>query len=286
MQRHRRLLSFSLLVSIFFISILNGCLTDFTVRTVLENDEVVKVGDPVYVDGIPAGSVKWVKFHDGSKLAELRISERGLIESKMRVGLVRLIEKDKINLTSDAVQHGAVQLSSGDIIPSKAHPIYTLQKYGTTESLIVAAIATVALTLLFIVFRSFFNLLVILICLLLSASTAWVLYPLGVHYVEKLYDHFPETAQMKRVESSDISLQGNSYQQHNSNAITTTDKSVIQPQLSTPNNTKHIRDLQVKVQEFLSGRPDPRLVSFVAVFLVSFVFYSLLLGKALKAIRR
>jgi hypothetical protein len=169
-----------------------GCERAFVAKTKIAQDEQVSVKAPVYVDGVQAGYVKNLQLENGDRIAELAITNKQLAAKKMKVGIVRVVEKGRINLLSDGVKPDAARLDPGTLIPTKTKVQYTIQKYATIQTLIAVGIGLVAVLLLGLILKSVFKFSLLVLCLGLAGLTAWVVHPYAAPIVHEFYAASPQ----------------------------------------------------------------------------------------------
>ena len=150
---------------------------------VLEKNEELTKGMPVFVDSTKAGTVTAIGEEGGERVADLAITSKEARE-RLRVGALRVPEPGRIQINTDAVKDGAVPLPHGARIPTTSKVGYLVAKYSQTSTLATVGIAVVILVILWLVFRSLVGTIGLVLCVLLSGVVTQAIHPYVVPWVE------------------------------------------------------------------------------------------------------
>jgi hypothetical protein len=105
-----------------------------------------------------------------------------------------------------------------------------------------------------------FNVSLVILCLALAGLTGWILHPHLVPHIEKLYA--PSAAIHNNADANDqVAAAGNG--------------------ASAP-----IREWETKLVQVLENRPNPRVAAFAVILVPSFILYAILIGNAIRSLRR
>jgi hypothetical protein len=229
----------------------SGCERSHPLQVVIEGQEAV--GQPVFVDELPAGSVVEVTTEGGSRVANLRI-EDATARERLRVGALRVPAEGRVLIRTEAVAEGAALLPRGARVPTTSAAGYWVRKYSGEKTVLTAGVAVAGLVVLWLVFRSLLG----TVGLILSGALAAV---------------FTQAVHGRLVPTIASLLQSGE-----STAPTTA--------APTAPASGGLGAAEGMIQEWVSSRPSPEVVTWCAVFLVAFLAVNLLLGKATRAWRR
>jgi hypothetical protein len=88
------------------LGLLVSCSRPLRLQVVLEKNEELTKGMPVFVDSTKAGTVVAIGEEGGEKVADLAITLKEARE-RLRVGALRVPEPGRIQINTDAVKEGA-----------------------------------------------------------------------------------------------------------------------------------------------------------------------------------
>jgi len=246
---------------VFLISLLfAGCSREIELKAKLLPDEKVSLKAPVLLDGTTAGYVKAVQIESGDRIAVLALTDKSLAQQRIKLGTVRVVEDGRIHLRTDLVRAESPALQAGALIPIQTKTEFTVKRYATNQTLVFAGIALIAVLVLCLVFKKMFNVGLVILCLALAGLTGWILHPHLVPYVEKFYA------------SSSAAHKSEDANEH----IAATPEAA----------SAAIKEWESKFVQVLEHRPNPRVAAFAAILVLSFVPYAILLGSAMRSLRR
>ncbi len=232
-------------LTVLTAALLTGCDRASVLKTPLESDEKISMGDIVLVDGASAGAVTRVATASGQRTAELAITDEGM-KSKLRVGIVRLREDGRISLRTDAVDAQSPPLATGAVIPLVSKPALAIRQFRTGRMLpgVLVGLAIVLVALL--LFRRLARGWMLLLTLLLSGAVAWVALPWTTGAVAKVYSLIPSA--------------------------------------TGGTDTAQKTGLAQAVSRFIANPPDAQAVAYAAVFVIAFIILCVVLRSALARI--
>jgi len=237
-----------------------GCEREVEYRTKLAKIEQVAEKSPVFVDGVNVGYVKALRVESGDRVALLAFTNKSLARQQIKLGAVRVIEDGRINIRTDSVRPDSPVLPAGSFIPIQSKTEFTVKKYATNQTLVFVGIIVVGVLVLCLVFKKLFNVGLVFLCLALAALTGWILHPHLVPHIEKFYASSPAT-------HSDADAN---------------------EKVAAPDNgaSAPIKEWEAKFVQVLEHRPNPRVAAFAAILVLSFIPYAILLGIAMRSLRR
>jgi len=238
----------------------SGCGRDPVYRTVLTDNERIAEKAPVLVDGVTAGYLKALRIEGGNRIAELVFIDE-LAERTIKDGVVRVLSNNgSIDLRSANTQRQSPSQSVAAPIPTQSQAEYALRQYATKQTLVVAGIALLVVLILCLICKSLFHVGLIVLCLAVAGLTAWILHPYLIPHIEQLYAAAPDHVQGASPPDSAASPGGNS-----SRSIERWDSGFVRA---------------------LEHKPHPRVVAFAAILVLAFIPYAILLGSAVRSLRR
>jgi hypothetical protein len=92
--------------------LLVSCSRPLRLQVVLEKNEELTKGMPVFVDSTRAGTVVAIGEEGGERVADLAITLKEARE-RLRVGALRVTEPGRIQINTDAVKEGAAPFPTG-----------------------------------------------------------------------------------------------------------------------------------------------------------------------------
>jgi hypothetical protein len=126
---------FKLLLTLAILVILIGAgflaydrIASFPLRTALEQDETIVAGTLVTLNGQPVGRVKTVDTEGGRRIAKIKIQERAAFP-ELKVGVVRIVGSNDVELVSGLVQERASQLDRDAIVPGLSRLEFLAKKH-------------------------------------------------------------------------------------------------------------------------------------------------------------
>ncbi len=268
--------SFSILVRLAVlcgtVGLLVSCSRPLKLQVVLEKNEELTNGMPVFVDSTQAGTVVAVGEEGGERVADLAITLKEA-RDRLRVGALRVPEPGRIQINTDAVKEGAALLPHGARIPTTSKVGYLVAKYSQTSTLAVVGIAVVMLVILWLVFRSLVGTIGLILCVMLSGVATQVIHPYVVPWVEKALNHIgpPPT--------SAANLQS---QEQTKPAVPT----AVSAQGTLPPAAKVYKQAETTVTEVMNARPSPIVLTWCIVFVVCFIGFNLVLGRVSRVWRK
>ena len=251
------LLKFAL--AFLILGFASGCNRSPTFQTKLGNDEQMPEKAPVLVDNVQAGYVKALKVEGGERVAVLAITNAQIAKKELKTGIVRVIEDGRINLRTDGVKTDSAPLSMGAYIPSKSKAQYAVEKFTSAPMLAVVVIAVAVVLLVMICLKSATHFVVLSLALTLAGVSAWALHPYLVPEIQTLYQSMPTTSKAEANTANQPSAA------KSGSGLATVEKYFV---------------------DVLNNRPDPQVLAFAATFTFWFLLYSLLLSRAIRALKR
>lgn len=230
------------MVSLSVLALTIGCDRALVVKTPLGPSENFSKDDAVFVDGTVAGHLKRVGAEGSERIAVLAITEDSA-RQKMRTGVVRVLDDGKISLRTDSVESQSPLLSTGAMIPVISKTGLAVRQLTSNRMLtgLLVGLAIVAVCLL--LFRRLVRGWLLLLTLVLSATSAWLLLPWTASAVSRGYSLLPKL---------------------NSGANGAPASVGTSQSLST----------------FFESPPNPQAVAYAAVFIVAFIVLSVVLRGA------
>lgn len=234
------------LTAILFSGILTlfvGCdQRALVLKTPLGPNENFSKDDAVFVDGTTAGHLKNVAAEGDKRVAVLAITEDSA-KHKMRAGVVRILDEGKISLRTDGVEAQSPMLATGAMIPVMSKTGLTVRQLTSNRMLtgMLVGLAIVAVCLL--LFRRLVRGWMLILTLVLSATSAWILLPWTAGAVAGGYALVPKTT-------------------------------------SIANGAPATAGTSQSLSTFFESPPNPHAVAYAAVFIVAFIVLSVVLRGA------
>jgi len=254
------------------VGLLASCSRPLRLQVVLEKNEEMTKGTPVFVDSTQAGTVVSVGEEGGERVANLAITLKEARE-RLRVGALRVPEQGRIQINTDAVKEGAAILPHGARIPTTSKVGYWVAKYSQTSTLAVVGITVVILVIVWLVFRSLVATIGLVLCVLLAGVVTQVINPYAVPWVEKA---------MNRIGPPPASAPASPVQEPT--------KPAAPPELATqsplPSAAKVYKQAEATVIEVMNARPSPVVLTWCIVFVVCFIGFNLVLGRVSRVWRK
>lgn len=239
-------------LAFIFVILASGCADDSKqFKVELYADEQVSVDDPVYVDGVAMGEVVSV-LGEQVPLAMIRVSGDEVLD-RFRPGVYRDSQRGRINIQTHKAKLEAAPMREGELISSGG----LILDWSNSKTLLAIGIALAGTLVLAFAFKVFFKAFLIILTLALSVALAWITYPIGVPYVERVYAQ--------------------------------TDTAAVEAETSTVPNSpmgNGIGRVEDQIKRFLVNRPDPQAVSFGSLAFCYFVMLTFVLGRALGSLGR
>jgi len=254
------------------VGLLVSCSRPLRLQVVLEKNEEMKKGTPVFVDSTQAGTVVAVGEEGGERVADLAITVKETRE-RLRVGAVRVPESGRIQINTDAVKEGATVLPHGARIPTTSKIGYWVAKYSQTSTLAVVGITVVILVIVWLVFRSLVATIGLVLCVLLAGVVTQVISPYAVPWVEKA---------MNRIGPPPASAPASPVQEPTKPPAPT--EAATQSPL--PSAAKVYKQAESTVIEVMNARPSPVVLTWCIVFVVCFIGFNLILGRVTRIWRK
>lgn len=252
--------------------LLTSCSRALRLQVVLDGNEAVSKGMPVFVDAMEAGKVVAVGEEGGEKVADLAITVTEA-RQRLRVGALRVRESGRIQINTDAVKEGATALPHGARIPTTSKVGYWVAKYSQTSTLAVVGIAVVALVILWLVFRSLVGTIGLVLCVLLSGVVTQAIHPYVVPWVEKAMNRIgppPASAPIQPVQEP--------------KTPPTPAESAAKGTL--PPAAQVYKQAEATIIEVMNSRPSPVVLTWCGVFVVLFIGFNLVLGRVSRVWRK
>lgn len=240
-------------VTLTFLAVTIGCSRALVIKTAVDTDERVTKGDTFHVDGLPAGTVKGVIIENNQRFALLAITDSETTRSKIRKGVVRIKSDQGILLQTEAVAPDAPPLQTGDIVPTQSRAAFTVQKYATRQTAFTVVIGIVAAILLLLLLKAFVRSGILILALILAGGIAWAAQPYAAAAVSRAYSLLPKIS--------------------DSSAASSVESGADSPSMQS-------------LSELILKRPDPKVVGYAAVFLVSFMGISVVVGACVSKLTR
>ncbi len=247
------------------VGLLVSCSRPLRLQVVLDANEELTAGMPVFVDAVEAGTVVAIGEEGGERVANLAITHREATE-RLRVGVVRVRQSGRIQINTEAVKEGATALPHGARIPTTSTVGYWVAKYSQTSTLVTAGIAVVILVILWLVFRSLVGTIGLVLCVLLAGVVTQVIHPYVVPWVERALNRIgpPPQAAAALLAPTDTKAPATT------GALTNG---------SLPPAVKVYKDAEATVIEVMNARPSPLVLTWCAVFVACFIGFNVVLGR-------
>jgi hypothetical protein len=251
--------------------LLVSCSRPLRLQVVLEKNEDLTKGMPVFVDSTKAGTVIAIGEEGGERVANLAITLKEA-RDRLRVGAVRVRESGRIQINTDAVKDGAAVLPHGARIPTTSKVGYLVAKYSQTSTLMAVGIAVVILVILWLVFRSLVGTIGLVLCVLLSGVVTQAIHPYVVPWVEKALNCIgPPPA-------SPATLQVQEQPKPAAAEATTTGP--------LPPAAQVYKQAESTIIEVMNARPSPVVLTWCIVFVACFIGFNLVLGRVSRVWRK
>jgi hypothetical protein len=248
--------------------LLCSCSRPLPLQVVVSPGSPVEKGQPVYVDTILAGEVVEITQEGGEKVANLVVKDKAAKEL-LKVGVLYLPTAGKVQINTDAVKAGAQPLPRGARIPASSALGILVLKYSNQSTLMAVGAALVVVVVLWLVFRSLVGTIGLILCTVLAGVLTQAVFFHAIPWVDKGLRHFGPPP----VEAP---------------AVTTPDaKSNAAPQaaISVPSPSDVLKKAEATIQELVTTRPSPAVVTWCLVFVGLFILLNVTLGKAARAWR-
>jgi hypothetical protein len=188
----------------------------------------------------------------------------------LRVGAVRLVEEGRIQINTGAVKEGAVPLPQGARIPETSKVGYWVERYSEQSTLIVAGLAVVALVILWLVFRSLVGTIGLVLCVLLAGVATQAIQPYAVPWVERGLKYIGPPAQAPTMTARQPETPP-------------TDSVITAPEKPAARVYKQAEET---ITEVMNTRPSPVVLTWCLVFVVLFIGFNIVLGRASRVWRK
>ena len=245
-----------------------SCDRPLKLQVVLDRDEAVTKGMPVYVDAIKAGKVTDVGNEGGERVAELAILDKE-VRKHLCVGALRTKETDRIQINTDTVKEGARQLPHGARVPTASKIEYLVTKYSSKSTMVAVLIGIAGLLVVWLVFRSLVGTVGMILCVVLASILTQVMYPYAVPLIERGMEWIgpPPAAGPAQPDRKPESPPPSSS--------------------SAPSTTSTVvKKAENTIIEVMNSRPSPVVVTWCALFLFLFVVLNVILGKVSRVWRK
>ena len=270
LQIIRRVAHWAFLCGVLFLLV--SCSRPLRLQVVLEKNEELTKGMPVFVDATQAGTVVAIGEEGGERVADLAITLKEARE-RLRVGALRVPEQGRIQINTDAVKDGAAALPRGARIPTTSKVGYWVAKYSQTSTLAAVGIAVVILVILWLVFRSLVGTIGLVLCVILAGALTQVINPYAVPWVEKA---------MNRIGPPPESAPASPLQEPTKPAAPTE----VAKQSPLPSPAKAYKQAESTVIEVMNARPSPVVLTWCIVFVACFIGFNLVLGRVSRVWRK
>ena len=249
-----------------------GCDRPLGLQVVLDADESIGEGAPVFVDTALAGRVEHVGNEGGERVANLSITDE-VAREHLRVGTVRIRESGRIQLRTETVAADAAPLPHGARVPTNSSMGYLVRKYSRGATLTTIGGALAAIMLLGGLFRSLVSTIGLVISVALSGVVTQMAHPYIVPIMSTAMDRLgPPPVNASPAPSAAV------------------------PPPASPPAGSGLPDLdsltggtlqraEGTIREVMSTRPSPEVLTWCVVFTVCFIGFNLILGKASRAWR-
>jgi len=246
-----------------------GCSRAYELNIEFASGKTPSTGAPVYLDGQKIGHVAAVEEQSGGGFqVRAVLDDRDAVQQSVKRGIMPYLDNGAVRIDASQVAHEAETLPSGSTITGYGLPTVLLKKYARVQTVIAVNIGSLALLMLTWVFRHVFRFVVVLLSLLLSLGIAAMVYvPLTPLVDRGLGAIAGSSAQHAPVTAPAPAGEGQSAA-----------KAAVLP------GTEQAAGVREIVQKI--ARPNPAVVSFMTVWLASFVALQLCFGAALKATRK
>jgi len=245
-----------------------SCDRPLKLQVVLDKDEVVQKGTPVYVDAVQAGKITNVGEEGGERVAEFSIRDKE-VRSRMCVGAVRVKETGRVQIKTDTVKTGAKPLPHGARVPTASKIEYLVTKYSSKSTLVAVVIGIVALVILWLVFRSLVGTVGMILCVVLASILTQFALPYAVPWVERGLARLGPPPVVEPVQT------GKGLEPPAPSATNT-----------APSTAAVVKKAENTIIEVINARPSPVVVTWCGVFLMLFIALNLILGRVSRVWRK
>lgn len=279
-----------MLVAVVLSVGITACHRAAHVQAVVDKAENIEKGMPVFVDSIQAGTVASVSDEGGERVARLEISEK-VAKERMRVGVVRLVSAGRIQLNTEAVKANAELLPDGARIPQSTQIGYLIRKYSDSSTLLAVGGGLAALLLSWMLFRSIVGTIGLVVTMALSGIATQALYPYGVPYMERALDRLGPPPDTRAVVAPAPDVTGRT-----TSALQPSAKSglidsmagavggaALRGAVSTADSIGHAA--RERITRVVSGKPSPVVLTWASMFVVCFVCFNAVMGRATRSWR-
>jgi hypothetical protein len=254
------------------LALLASCSRPLRLQVVLEKSEDITKGMPVNVDSAKAGTVVAVGEEGGERVANLAITLKEA-RDRLRVGALRVPESGRIQINTDAVKDGAALLPHGARIPTTSKVGYFVAKYSRTSTLAAVGIAVVVLVIVWLVFRSLVGTIGLILCVVFAGVLTQVIQPYAVPWVEKVLNHIGPPPAPSAAPSTPEPPKPSA-------PVPSAAKGPL------PSAAQVYKQAESTVIEVMNSRPSPVVVTWCAVFVLSFIGFNLVLGRVSRVWRK
>lgn len=244
-----------------------GCSRPQRYQIVLEQQESIAVDAPVFVDSIRAGRVTDVGTEADDRVADIEITNTA-VRDRLRVGALRIVQSDRIQIRTDAVREGARTLPNGARIPTSSMIGYLVTKYSQKSTLAILAGTLLGLIVICLVFRSLVGTIGLVLCVTLAGIATQVVHPYCVPYVERIMSRIAPSAPVATRAANE--------------AVNSDTARVLTPSPVA----KAYKNAESTIIEVINTRPSPVVLTWCAVFVVLFVGFNIVLGRASRVWRK
>ncbi len=145
-------------------------------------------------------------------------------------------------------------------------PESTVQQCAQSQTVLAILAALALALLLFLLLKTVFHSMTVILALGLALLTAWVVHPLLTPHIEQWMLQASESnARSPSAATNDLVLETTA--------------------ATNPPAADLVQSLETRIVEVLRRQPDPRVVSFAASFIVLFLLYSIPIGAAVRWLR-
>jgi hypothetical protein len=231
-------------IVLILLTITNGCRRSSSYETRLAENERIAEKTAVLLDQSVVGYVNSIKMKGEDRIAVLRLTNEVATRTVLRQGTVRvLVDDGQIHLRTDEVKPESPALPEGAIIPVMSKTGFAIHRFSSNRTLTAILVGLAGIAVMVLLFRRLVRGWLLLLTLVLSATSAWILLPWTAGAVARGYALVPKTP-------------------------------------SIANGAPATAGTSQTLSTFFESPPNPQAVAYAAVFIVAFIVLSVVLRGA------
>lgn len=252
--------------------LLIGCGGQRTLNVEFKKGDPPAKGSAVYLEGRRVGEVQRVREETGGFTATVRFAEDARLRD-LKPGIMPYMEEGRIRIDASRIQPDADPLPAGATVAGYDRPTVIFKRYGLFQTIVAAVAGSVVVFAIGFVFKSIFRMGVVTFSLLASVALAFMFHNAATPLAERLCTAIAPPAETA-TRTKEPSAPPPGQEESPAGGEAETSVPTVEPGVT-------------RVQEIVHtlSAPNPRIISFFGVWLISFVGIQFILGYALRATR-